>query len=83
MDVPELNYFSTDRPYPRGEVLVKTDTMLTEYFKDPVATAAAFTENGCGRGRGFLAVLPAHRRRGTDTFAPAMWAGCYRMARLS
>jgi long-subunit acyl-CoA synthetase (AMP-forming) len=48
VDVPDLNYFSTDKPYPRGEVLVKTDTMLTEYYKNPDATSAALTPDGYG-----------------------------------
>ena len=27
VDVPELGYFTTDRPHPRGELLVKTDSL--------------------------------------------------------
>ena len=26
IDVPELGYFLTDKPYPRGELLVKSET---------------------------------------------------------
>ena len=26
VDVPELGYFRTDKPHPRGELLVKTDS---------------------------------------------------------
>ena len=28
VDVPELGYFLTDTPYPRGELLIKTETMI-------------------------------------------------------
>ena len=28
VDVPELGYFTTDLPYPRGELLVKTQTII-------------------------------------------------------
>ncbi len=45
-DVPELGYYSTDKPYPRGELLVKTSLMIQGYFKRPDATAAIFDEDG-------------------------------------
>lgn len=46
VDVPELGYFLTDRPYPRGELLVKTDTMTPGYYKRPEITAQVFDEDG-------------------------------------
>jgi len=46
IDVPELGYFRTDRPYPRGELLVKTDTLTPGYYKRPELTAAVFDEDG-------------------------------------
>ena len=33
MDVPELGYFTSDKPFPRGELLVLTDTMIDGYYK--------------------------------------------------
>ena len=32
-DVPELGYHVTDKPYPRGELLVKTKATVPGYFK--------------------------------------------------
>lgn len=32
-DVPELGYFTTDKPFPRGELLIKTNTMIDGYYK--------------------------------------------------
>ncbi|NLU74323.1 AMP-binding protein [Streptomyces sp. HNM0575] len=45
-DVPELGYFSTDSPYPRGELRIKTEMIMAGYYKRPEATAAAFDEDG-------------------------------------
>jgi len=45
-DVPELGYYTTDKPYPRGELVVKTQHQFKGYFKRPDATALVFDENG-------------------------------------
>jgi fatty acid CoA ligase FadD9 len=46
VDVPELGYFTTDRPYPRGELLLKSRVGIKGYFKRPDATAAIFDDEG-------------------------------------
>jgi fatty acid CoA ligase FadD9 len=45
-DVPELGYFRTDKPHPRGELLVKTRSIMLGYYKRPEVTAAVFDEDG-------------------------------------
>ena len=35
VDVPELGYFTTDTPYPRGELAVKTSRLISGYYKRP------------------------------------------------
>lgn len=45
-DVPALGYYNTDKPYPRGELLVKTSLMIQGYFKRPEASAEIFDEDG-------------------------------------
>lgn len=60
LDVPELGYYTTDKPYPRGELLVKTTRMFQGYFKRPEATAAVFTEDG------FLRTGDIMEQRGPD-----------------
>jgi fatty acid CoA ligase FadD9 len=45
-DVPDLGYFSTDRPHPRGELLLKTENMFPGYYKRPEVTANVFDEDG-------------------------------------
>ncbi|GAC1403318.1 MAG: hypothetical protein NVSMB60_20800 [Mycobacterium sp.] len=46
VDVPELGYFSTDRPHPRGELLVKSETLFPGYYKRPEITADVFDADG-------------------------------------
>jgi len=46
IDVPELGYFLTDKPYPRGELLVKSDTATPGYYKHPEVTAGVFDADG-------------------------------------
>ncbi len=45
-DVPELGYFTTDKPFPRGEFLVKTKYGIKEYYNQPETTAKLFSEDG-------------------------------------
>ncbi|HKY91027.1 MAG TPA: AMP-binding protein, partial [Nevskiaceae bacterium] len=45
-DVPELGYFRTDKPYPRGELLVKSVFQSPGFFKRPEETAALFDAEG-------------------------------------
>jgi fatty acid CoA ligase FadD9 len=46
VDVPELGYFSTDKPYPRGELLVKSLSASPGYYKRPAVTAEVFDADG-------------------------------------
>ena len=45
-DVPELGYFKTDQPHARGELLVKTHTVMLGYYQRPHVTAQVFDEQG-------------------------------------
>lgn len=46
VDVPELGYFRTDQPHPRGELLLQTSTMIPGYYKRPEVTAEIFDADG-------------------------------------
>jgi fatty acid CoA ligase FadD9 len=46
VDVPELGYFHTDQPHPRGELLVKSDGLFLGYYKRPEVTAEVFDPDG-------------------------------------
>lgn len=45
-DVPDMEYYSTDKPHPRGEVLIRGPTVFKEYYKNPEETQKAITEDG-------------------------------------
>ncbi len=46
VDVPELGYYRSDKPYPRGELLVKTTNLMAGYFKKPELSASILDEEG-------------------------------------
>ncbi|MFD3357523.1 carboxylic acid reductase [Streptomyces fradiae] len=60
-DVPELGYFRTDSPHPRGELLLKTDVIIPGYYKQPELTAELFDEDGYYRTGDIVAELEPDR----------------------
>lgn len=46
VDVPELGYFQTDSPYPRGELVLKSTALTPGYYRRPEVTAASFDSDG-------------------------------------
>lgn len=45
-DVPEMQYFATDKPYPRGEVQIMGASVFSGYYKREDKTKEAFDEEG-------------------------------------
>jgi fatty acid CoA ligase FadD9 len=59
VDVPDLGYFATDRPYPRGELVLKTPNMFPGYYNRAETTADVFDEDGYYRtGDVFAEIAP-------------------------
>ncbi|MBV8224816.1 MAG: thioester reductase domain-containing protein [Verrucomicrobia bacterium] len=61
VDVPELGYFSTDKPYPRGELLVKTERFMGGYYKRAELTAERLDEDGFYKTGDIMAELGPDR----------------------
>jgi len=57
VDVPELGYYATDVPHPRGELLVKSDQLFPGYYKRPEVTAEVFDADGYYRTGDIVAEL--------------------------
>jgi long-chain acyl-CoA synthetase len=45
-DVPDMEYLSTDKPHPRGELLIRGHTVFREYWKNPDETAKTKDADG-------------------------------------
>ncbi|OBJ56746.1 carboxylic acid reductase, partial [Mycobacterium sp. 1423905.2] len=61
VDVPELGYFTTDQPHPRGELYVKASTTIPGYFKHPELSAKIFDDDGFYKTGDIMAELgPDH-----------------------
>ena len=61
VDVPELGYFRTDRPHPRGELYVRSTGLVPGYYRRPDLTAKAFDEQGFYRTGDVMAELGPDR----------------------
>jgi fatty acid CoA ligase FadD9 len=61
VDVPELGYFATDKPHPRGELLVKSATATPGYYKRPEVTAQIFDDDGYYRTGDVMAEIAPDR----------------------
>lgn len=46
LDVPELGYYTTDKPFPRGELCFKGRNQIKGFYKDPEATQKLLTDDG-------------------------------------
>lgn len=45
-DVPDMEYLSSDKPYPRGELLLRGSSLFREYYRSEAETTKAIDEDG-------------------------------------
>lgn len=46
IDVPDMEYLTTDKPHPRGELLIRSTTQFSEYFHNEEETKKAIDSEG-------------------------------------
>ncbi|KAF9890182.1 hypothetical protein FE257_006343 [Aspergillus nanangensis] len=46
LSLPDMEYSVDDKPFPRGELLLRGANVFQEYFKNPEETSKAITEDG-------------------------------------
>jgi fatty acid CoA ligase FadD9 len=66
LDVPDLGYFNTDKPYPRGELAVKSARFMAGYYKRPDLTAEMFDGDGYYKTGDIMAEVEEDRLRFVD-----------------
>ncbi len=66
VDVPELGYYSTDKPNPRGELLIKSTALFAGYYKQPTLTAEVFDDDGFYRTGDIVAEIAPDELRYVD-----------------
>ncbi|WP_328355106.1 carboxylic acid reductase [Mycobacterium sp. NBC_00419] len=66
VDVPELGYFATDLPHPRGELLVKSEQLFAGYYRRPDVTAGVFDADGFYRTGDIVAAVGPDQVRYVD-----------------